>query len=55
MEGCSGKAAEEERVVESVRPAKAPSPESKFHGDCCSSSSCSYRVPVNRIPRANSW
>lgn len=55
MEGCSGKAAKEEGMVELMRPAKCPSPESKFHGDCSSSSSCSYRAPVNRIPTANPW
>lgn len=30
MEKCSGKAVEEERMVESVRPTKALSPESKM-------------------------
>lgn len=43
MERCSGKAAEEEIIVQSVRSAKAPSPESIFfHEDCFSSSSYSY-------------
>lgn len=30
MNTCSGKAAEEERLIELVRPAKAPSPEPNF-------------------------